>query len=76
MKTPKGLIAFIFLLAFFAPRNVYSYIDAGTGSLMLQMLIAGIVGSLFALKLFFKRIVNWIRKVFGKKELPPPETSK
>lgn len=59
---PAALVLF---LAFMVPVDVYCYIDAGTGSFMLQMLIAGIVGSLFAIKIFFKRIVAGVRKLFG-----------
>ena len=69
-------VALVLFLAFLAPSDVYPYIDAGTGSFMLQLLIAGIVGSLFAVKIFFRRIVNGVRKLFGKSELPEQEEKK
>jgi len=37
-------------------RDACGYIDPGTGSYILQILIAGIVGSLFVVKIFWKRI--------------------
>ncbi|MBN1127404.1 MAG: hypothetical protein JXA71_00355 [Chitinispirillaceae bacterium] len=72
MSAGKPFFLFLLFIVFCFPVEVYPYIDAGTGSFMLQILIAGLVGSLFALKLFFRRIVNGIRKLMGKSG--PPET--
>lgn len=36
----------------------HAYIDAGTGSLILQFLVAGFFGSLFALKVFWRQITD------------------
>jgi hypothetical protein len=44
------------------PRRSLAYIDPGTGSYMLQMLIALAVGAAFALKLFWKRILGFFRR--------------
>lgn len=41
------------------------YIDPGTGSLLLQMLL----GAVAALVLFYKRIVYFFLKIFNKKKL-------
>lgn len=38
-----------------------SYIDAGTGSLMIQVLIGSIAGGILALKMSWKRMKNWFR---------------
>lgn len=55
------------------PGSAYCYIDLGSGSIMLQLLIAGIVGGLFAIKLFLKRIVAAVRKLLGKDAAGPPD---
>jgi len=44
---------FIFLLN---PSNAHAYIDPGTGSYILQLIIAGLVGALYAVKLYWARI--------------------
>jgi hypothetical protein len=49
------LIALLVALAL-VPRDAEAYLDAGTGSYVIQLLIAGFVGMLFALKLFWRRI--------------------
>jgi hypothetical protein len=45
-----------------------SYIDAGTGSLILQVIIGAAAGGLLALKLFWKRIKNWFTHQHSVKE--------
>ncbi len=46
-------------------RNAYAYIDPGTGSYMLQIIIAGIVGATVSAKIFFHRIRAALGSVFG-----------
>jgi len=45
-----------------------AYIDMGSGSFLLQFLIAGLAGALFALKMFWGRIADWFRKRGGEGE--------
>lgn len=42
------------------------YIDPGTGSLVIQFLIAGIVSGLFLLKLFWAKVKAFLSRVFKK----------
>ncbi|MFA6918284.1 MAG: hypothetical protein WC285_05680 [Candidatus Gracilibacteria bacterium] len=56
----------VFYAVLFAP-NAYAYLDAGTGSQVIQMVIAGSVGALFALKVYFKKIKLFFVSKFGKK---------
>ena len=59
MKCRKSLTAFVVFLSliyFVFPQNAYAYIDLGTGSYILQMLIAGFLGILFSLKIYWGRI--------------------
>ena len=53
------LVGMLFLLAF--PRQVHAYIDLGTGSYVLQIILAGIAAGLWTIKLFWGRI----RSVFS-----------
>jgi len=46
------------------PRNVYAYLDPGTGSYLLQMLLAALLGGLFAIKIFWRRIIGFFKKLF------------
>jgi hypothetical protein len=47
-----------------APTASYAYLDPGTGSYVLQMALAAFLGSLFAVKMFWKRIVEFFKGLF------------
>jgi hypothetical protein len=48
--------------------DAWAYLDPGTGSYIFQMLIASIVGGLFALKMYWRRLKAWVRRKLGKKD--------
>ncbi len=50
------LIAVLALLCLMVPQKAYAYLDPGTGSYILQLLIGALVGGLFAVKIFWKNI--------------------
>lgn len=47
-------------------HQAHAYIDPGSGSYLFQLLIAGIMGSLFALKTFWHKITAFFKKIFTK----------
>ncbi len=47
--------------------HAHAYIDPGTGSYILQIVIAGLVGAAFTLRLFWKRIQLFIGNSISKK---------
>ncbi|MDZ7838984.1 MAG: hypothetical protein U5N58_14200 [Actinomycetota bacterium] len=59
MKYLKPLLyatsAFI-LFYLIAPNPVYAYLDAGSGSYVIQILIAVFIGGAFGIKIFWRRI--------------------
>jgi drug/metabolite transporter (DMT)-like permease len=63
------LLAFALLhsVAFVAPQPAHAYIDPGTGSYIFQMLIAGLIGGLFAMKQFWRRGMSFFKRLFGEK---------
>jgi hypothetical protein len=48
------------------PRQSYAYLDPGTGSFIIQMLIATLVGGLFMIKVYFKKIKDFFKRKFSK----------
>lgn len=52
---------------FVSTGNAHAYIDPGTGSYILQMVIAGLVGAAFTLKLLWKRIQVFFSRSTSKK---------
>lgn len=55
---------FIFF-AFVLPAKTYAYLDPGTGSMMIQVVIGFVVGGLYLIKLYWKKIVNFFSTRFG-----------
>ncbi len=45
-----------------------NYLDPGSGSYLLQLLIAGALGALFALRLYWSRVKSFFSGLFGRAE--------
>jgi hypothetical protein len=60
------IAAFIIFLSF--PKNCLAYIDPGSGSYVVQVIIASLLGATFAIKLYWKKLIKLIKDVFNKKE--------
>jgi len=62
-------ISLVFLLTtFLVPNKAEAYIDPGSGSYFLQILIAGLLGALYGLKVFWFRIVDFFKVTFTRKK--------
>lgn len=46
--------------------GVRPYLDPGSGSFILQILIATLVGSLFLIKAYWKKLKTFFKKIFSK----------
>jgi hypothetical protein len=56
-KTNKAdVCAFVLLIGALFPASAQAYIDPGTGSYVLQIVIAGLAAGAFAIKLFWRKI--------------------
>lgn len=65
----KRLFFIVFLLAVLVlPFDVFAYLDPGTGSYIIQLLIASAAGGIFAVKVFWIKIRATLAKIFGKKD--------
>ena len=50
-------------------REAHAYIDPGTGSYMVQLIIAGVVAAAVSVRVYFHRIRAALRSIFrGKRE--------
>ncbi len=50
-----------------SPGRARAYLDPGTGSYLFQILIAGLIGGLFAIKIFWVKIKGFFLGLFGKR---------
>ncbi len=46
--------------------EAYAYLDPGSGSYILQLIIAGLLGGLYALKMFWSKVKNFFVNVFSR----------
>ena len=53
----------------------YAYLDPGTGSIMLQMILGGLAGLAVAVKLYWARIVEVFERIFKRGRAPEPAAS-
>ena len=61
-----GLAVEIFGLASRFLARPVQYLDPGSGSYLLQLLIAGALGALFALRLYWKRVKGFFSRLLGR----------
>lgn len=56
---------FVLVLALLLlPSTARAYLDPGTGSYVVQLLIGSLLGGLFALGVFWRRVVASIKRIF------------
>jgi hypothetical protein len=60
---PAGALLLLTLLLAL-PSIANAYLDPGTGSYVLQLLIGGLLGGLFALGVFWRRVVAYFKRLF------------
>jgi len=66
LRTHRMLIAVgLFFLA--APTAAHAYLDPGSGSYLLQILVAGLVAASFAIKSFWASIRHFLGHLFGRR---------
>jgi len=54
------------LMAF--PSTSHAYLDPGSGSYIIQILIAGFVAGSFAIKVYWRKIKAFLKTLFNKSE--------
>jgi len=78
MKELKLLIHMVMLIQVFQlimTSSAWAYIDPGTGSYLFQMLMAGLLGSMFALKMMWRNIRVYFSKFFTQSDSPKNENN-
>lgn len=53
---------------FISVKVAFAYLDPGTGSYVFQVLIAIVVGSLFAIKMFWAKVTGVLKKTFTREK--------
>ena len=53
----------LIIVAFF-PVSAYAYLDAGSASMVLQMILAALVGAIVCIKIYWGKVCQMMRKLF------------
>jgi hypothetical protein len=68
MRNTSGSTAGVLLVfALLLPTVAHAYLDPGTGSYVVQMLIGTLLGGLVALGVFWRRAVASIKRLFERR---------
>ena len=65
---PWKIFIFIILCGFIFIQSAHAYLDPGTGSYMLQFLIAGVLAFFFIAKLYFYKLKAFFKKIIRRKD--------
>lgn len=63
----RVLVTGLLLLTVFSGIG-YAYLDPGTGSYIVQILIGGLLGGIFAIGLFWRRFWAALRRFFARRK--------
>jgi hypothetical protein len=72
IHTGTTLFVFVFFLNLGFTSPAFAYLDPGTGSMILQLLLGGVAGALVIAKLYWHRL----KSMFGAKVEPSPTETK
>ena len=68
MRNASAALAVVWLILIGTP-SAYAYLDPGTGSMILQVVLGGVAGLVVALRLYWHRILA----MMGIRQKPVPE---
>ena len=69
------VILLIILLLTVSTKPAHAYLDPGSGSYIIQLIIAGGVGALFGVKTFWHQIKNFFTSLFRRKKREKEKTN-
>jgi len=61
----KCIIIF-FVLSLVVANNAYAYVNPGVGNILFQLAIASILGIIYVIKIYFRRIILFLKNLFYK----------
>ena len=68
MKKKINISIFVIIFSLILSTNSYAYIDPGSGSIILQAIIAAFAGAGTAITIYWKKVKLFFSKIFKKKD--------
>ena len=66
LKRILNLSALAAIVVMWLSESAHAYIDPSTGSYILQILLAGLLGALFTLKVFWRNFKGFFGRLFAR----------
>ncbi|MFX1593902.1 MAG: hypothetical protein ACFFCL_14520 [Promethearchaeota archaeon] len=63
MNYIRGIILILFIILIW-PVVVYAYIDSGTGSYVLQVILAFFLGGVITFRSHYNKIISFLKRIF------------
>jgi hypothetical protein len=60
---PAGILLLLAMPLLVVPSVAHAYLDPGTGSYAVQLLVGSLLGGLFAIGLFWRRVVAFVKRL-------------
>lgn len=64
---PLGVLLLLVLSLLLLPSVAQAYLDPGTGSYVLQLVLGTVLGGLFALGLFWRRVKAFVKRLLKRR---------
>jgi len=68
LKRLKGTAILLCLFCLLFSERAYAYLDPGTGSYILQLILGVLLAAFFAIKIFWKNIKASVSNLFSKRQ--------
>ncbi len=56
----------VLMAALLAAQNAYGYLDPGSGSVVMQAIVAALIGASLAIKMFWQRLKAFVVRLFSR----------
>ena len=66
-KIALSISIMVGVLLLISARDAFAYVDPGTGSYILQLIMAGLLAAAFALKSYWKNIAAFLSSLMSRK---------
>ena len=66
-KIALSISIMVGVLLLISARDAFAYVDPGTGSYILQLIMAGLLAAAFALKSYWKNIAAFLSRLMSRK---------
>lgn len=60
------ILAVLAIIDLSFPRNAFAYLDPGTSTYLLQLLVAALLGAAVGIKIFWQKIKSFLKNLFSR----------